>query len=78
MFFQAQGTPNASTGNKIYANFISGGGSLIGNQTGLSVDAVNNTMGSYVYSVDGYTSDAGTFGTWSGNVNTDGTTVPVP
>jgi hypothetical protein len=78
LFFQAQGLPPTSTGNKIYANFINGGGSLIGNQTGLSVDVINNTMGAYVYAVDVYTSSQGTFGTWTGNVTTDGTPVPVP
>ncbi|HEV2674927.1 MAG TPA: right-handed parallel beta-helix repeat-containing protein [Aliidongia sp.] len=75
LFIQGDGG-NTETGIKIYANYLSGGAYVLRNETGKSVDVVNNTFGSgmygYVSSLKGYT---GTYGVWSGNVTTKG--VPV-
>ena len=78
LFFQSS-TP--MTNVSVYANFLNGGSFTFANQDGENVKVQNNTFGSGVY---GYAYGPNpsypdtSYATWSGNVFTDGSTVPNP
>jgi fibronectin type 3 domain-containing protein len=78
LFFQSS-TP--MTNVSVYANFLNGGSFTFANQDGENVKVQNNTFGSgvygYAYGPNPNEPDA-SYATWSGNVFTDGSTVPNP
>jgi fibronectin type 3 domain-containing protein len=75
-----QNRTGLDTGIQIYANFFNGGGYTLANQTGLLVNVMNNTFAGALFGYVGYYGGTyqDTYGTWAGNVYTDGSTVPVP
>jgi hypothetical protein len=78
LFFQNR--TGTDTGIQVYANHFNGGGWMIANQTGVGVDFSNNMVGGGLFGYLGYFGAPypGTFASWTGNVFTDGSTVPVP
>jgi fibronectin type 3 domain-containing protein len=75
-----QNRTGLDTGIQIYANYLNGGGYTLANQTGLLTNVVNNTFAGALFGYVGYFGGTyqDTYGTWMGNVYTDGSTVPVP
>jgi fibronectin type 3 domain-containing protein len=78
LFFQSS---PPITNVSVYANFLNGGSFTFANQDGAGVNVQNNTFGSgvygYAYGPSPESPDA-SYTTWSGNVFTDGSTVPNP
>jgi hypothetical protein len=76
IFFQDLGG-NTNTGVKVLGNYISGGGYWsLRNQSVQGLDVQNNTFGGT--SAAAICEKSGTWGTWSGNVDESGATVPMP
>lgn len=77
LFIQDRGATD--TGISIQDNYLNGGAYVLRNQTGLSVDVEGNTFGAGVYGLVGdLTGYSGTYGTWTGNVDSTGATVAKP
>lgn len=78
LFIQDRGSTD--TGITIKSNYLAGGAYVLRNQTGINVDVEGNTFGNsglygYVGDLSGY---PGTYGTWTGNVDSSGNTIPKP
>jgi len=78
VFIQDRGS--SDTGISITNNYLTGGAFTLRNQTGINVDVENNVFGQSVWGPVGDLNAGyvGTFGTWSGNVQTDGTVIAKP
>ena len=77
VFIQDRGS--SDTGISITNNYLNGGAYILRNQTGINVDVENNVFGNGVWGdvgdLSGY---PGTYGTWSGNVDTKGNVISKP
>lgn len=77
VFIQDRGSTD--TGISIQDNYLNGGAYVLRNQTGINVDVEGNTFGAGVYGLVGdLTGYPGTYGTWTGNVDSTGATVAKP
>ncbi len=89
LFWQLQPGSVKIDATKVYANFLSSGGTTLANEDGTNLDVQNNTFDDTSYfdcnsvnrkPIFGLTSvqSGSSIKTWSGNVGTSGATVPKP
>lgn len=77
IFIQDRGSTD--TGISILNNYLNGGAYNLRNQTGINVDVENNTFGNSVWGFVGDLSGyPGTYGTWAGNVDSNGNAINKP